>query len=127
MELSYDAFEKVFNLHLHGTLSYPVTLGKDGSGNITRLDNTLSGLPKRLELTVDELASAKSQLETAKIEVQKPFEGEEELAQKSKRLIELNAMLHLDVKENEIVSDDSPSNELHDQTVYGNQKKGMSL
>lgn len=43
------------------------------------------------------------QLENAKVEVQKPFPQEEELKTKTERLNELNALLNLDKKENEIV------------------------
>ena len=64
---------------LKGELGYPVTLGTDTFGNITRLDNALEGLPKRLEMNEMELDNIKKQFETAKVDVERPFPQEEEL------------------------------------------------
>ena len=82
---------------------YPVTLGTDTFGNITRLDNALEGLPKRLEMNEMELDNLKKQFETAKVDVERPFPQEEELKAKTDRLNELNALLNVDKRENEIV------------------------
>jgi len=84
-------------------LGYPVTLGTDTFGNITRLDNALEGLPKRLEMNEMELDNIKKQFETAKVDVERPFPQEEELKAKTDRLNELNALLNVDKRENEIV------------------------
>jgi len=72
-------------------------------GNITRLDNVLEGLPKRLEMNEQELDNLKKQFETAKVDVERPFPQEEELKTKTARLNELNALLNVDKRENEIV------------------------
>lgn len=72
-------------------------------GNITRLDNALEGLPKRLEMNEMELDNIKKQFETAKVDVERPFPQEEELKAKTDRLNELNALLNVDKRENEIV------------------------
>lgn len=80
-----------------------VSLGTDTFGNITRLDNALEGLPKRLEINEQELENVKTQFETAKVDVEKPFNQEEELKTKTARLNELNALLNVDKRENEIV------------------------
>ena len=53
--------------------------------------------------SVEQLENTRVQLENAKAEVQKPFPQEEELATKTARLNELNALLNLDKTENEIV------------------------
>ena len=82
---------------------YPVTLGTDAFGNITRLDNALEGLPKRLEMNEMELDNIKKQFETAKVDVERLFPQEEELKAKTDRLNELNALLNVDKRENEIV------------------------
>ena len=82
---------------------YPVTLGTDTFGNITRLDNALEGLPKRLEMNEMELDNIKKQFETAKVDVERPFPQEEGLKAKTDRLNELNALLNVDKRENEIV------------------------
>lgn len=90
-------------MKLKGELGHPVVLGTDTYGNITRLDNTLDGLPKRLEMNEQELENTKKQFETAKVDVQRPFPQEEELTTKTARLNELNALLNVDKRENEIV------------------------
>ena len=71
--------------------------------NITRLDNALKGLPKRLEMNEMELDNIKKQFKTAKVDVERPFPQEEELKAKTDRLNELNALLNVDKRENEIV------------------------
>ena len=102
-ELSFDTFAKEYKVKLKGELGYSVSLGTDTFGNITRLDNALEGLPKRLEINEQELENVKTQFETAKVDVEKPFNQEEELKTKTARLNELNALLNVDKRENEIV------------------------
>ena len=102
-ELSFDTFAKEYKVKLKGELGYSVSLGTDTFGNITRLDNALEGLPKRLEMNEQELDNVKTQYETAKVDVEKPFNQEEELKTKTARLNELNALLNVDKRENEIV------------------------
>ena len=102
-ELSFDTFSKEYVIKLKGELGYFVSLGTDTFGNITRLDNALEGLPKRLETNEQELDNVKKQFETAKVNVEKPFNQEEELKTKTARLSELNALLNVDKRENEIV------------------------
>ena len=101
MELYFEARE--YKVRLKGELGYPVTLGTDTFGNITRLDNALEGLLKRLEMNEMELDNLKKQFETAKVDVERPFPQEEELKAKTARLNELNALLNVDKRENEIV------------------------
>ena len=101
MELYFEARE--YKVRLKGELGYPVTLGTDTFGNITRLDNALEGLPKRLEMNEMELDNIKKQFETAKVDVERAFPQEEELKAKTDRLNELNALLNVDKRENEIV------------------------
>lgn len=86
---------------------YNVPLGTDIFGNIQRLDNTLASLSDKLEACKEQLAGTRQQLETAKKDVQVPFPHEDELAAKTKRLAELDAMLNLDKTDNEIVTGDS--------------------
>ena len=102
-ELSFDTFEKEYKVKLKGELGYSVSLGTDTFGNITRLDNALEGLVKRLEINEQELDNVKKQFEIAKVDVEKPFNQEEELKTKTARLNELNALLNVDKRENEIV------------------------
>ena len=102
-ELSFDTFSKEYVIKLKGELGYFVSLGTDTFGNITRLDNALEGLAKRLETNEQELENVRKQFETAKVDVEKPFVQEEELKVKTERLNELNALLNVDKRENEIV------------------------
>lgn len=103
MELSFDTVERTYKVALKGKLRYNVTLGSDLYGNITRLDNALEGLEKRLDTAVAELENTKKQFDTAKVEVTKPFAQEDELKSKTARLDELNILLNMDKPENEIV------------------------
>jgi hypothetical protein len=103
MELSFDSFNKVYDIALKGELTHSISLGTDVFGNITRLDNLLDGMDSKLKTCVENLESTKSQLVTAKAEVEKPFPQESELNDKSIRLNEINIALNLDKRENEIV------------------------
>ena len=103
MELSFDTFSREYKITLIHQLRHTVTLGTDIYGNIQRLDNTLGAFEERMAACTEQLENTRVQLENAKAEVQKPFPQEEELKTKSARLNELNAMLNLDKRENEIV------------------------
>ena len=91
---------------LKGQRKYPVALGKDPLGCIIRLDNSLNNFPERITSAENELATLKQQQEAAQIEVEKPFPQEEELAEKSARLAELNAQLDMDEKGHEPEQDE---------------------
>ena len=119
MELSFNTFEKEYVLTLVGELRHSVSLGPDVFGNITRLDNIITALPDRLKVCEDRLAETKKQLENAKVEVEKPFPQETELSEKMERLAELNALLDMDHKENEIVDGEIAEN--------GNDDKSKEL
>ena len=103
MELCFDPMFREYKITLIGALRHQVFLGSDVYGNIQRLDNALEGLPASLSKTQEAIKSAQQNLEQAKAELNKPFPFEEELATKSARLGELNAMLDMDKPENEIV------------------------
>ena len=103
MELSFDTFSKEYRITLTGKLRHTVPLGTDIFGNILRLDNAVSAMPERQTACREQLENIKTQLESAKAESQKPFPKEEELKQKSARLAELNTLLDMDKKDNELV------------------------
>lgn len=103
MELFFDSFSREYRITLKHELRHTVTLGTDIYGNIQRLDNALNSFQEKLTACEAQLENTKVQLENAKLEVQKPFPQEEELKTKTARLNELNAMLNLDKRENEIV------------------------
>ena len=102
MEMSFDTFEKQYKVTLVGMMRYPVALGTDIHGNITRLDNAISSMPDKLKATEALLENTKTQLANAKEQIEKPFPQEDELRTKSARLDELNIMLNMDHKDNEI-------------------------
>ena len=56
-----------------------------------------------IELQKQELESVEKQLATARKEVEKPFDKEQELTEKTERLSVLNGLLNVDKKQNEIV------------------------
>ena len=99
MEVFYDTVGTNYCLNLCGKAKYKVELGSDPLGNLTRIENELAKLPARLEAAQIKLAETIEQLETAKVEVQKPFTFEEELKEKSERLNALNIELNLDKKD----------------------------
>ena len=96
MELSYNTFEKQFQITLKGEMSHHVSLGTDARGNLTRLDNALVGIPGRLERGQEQLENLRNQQAAAQVELTKPFPQEAELAEKSARLAELDAALSMD-------------------------------
>lgn len=98
MRVSFDAINRVFVLNLKGKLSHNVDVGSDALGNITRINNLLGNLPMELKEAQTKLENVEHQLETAKIEVQKPFAQETELEEKLERLSAVNALLNMDEK-----------------------------
>ena len=103
MELSFDTLSKEYKIVLIGELRHTVVLGTDIFGNILRLDNAIGAMPERQISCKEQLEDTKVQLENAKVESQRPFPHEEELKTKSARLAELNTLLDMDKKDNEIV------------------------
>ena len=103
LELSFDTFEKAYQVKIKGCLSRSVSLGTDAIGNITRIDNAIEKIPERLEAKSRELSTLEQQFVTAKAEVEKPFDKEEELTEKTNRLNVLNGLLNVDKRENELV------------------------
>ena len=98
LSLRFDAFRTEYQALLKGQRKYTVPLGTDPLGNIIRLDNSLNNFPERINSAENELATLHQQQAAAQIEVEKPFPQEEELAEKSARLAELNAQLDVDEK-----------------------------
>ena len=98
LSLRFDTFRSEYQAILKGQRRYPVALGTDPLGNIIRLDNSLNNFPERINSAENELATLHQQQAAAQIEVEKPFPQEEELAEKSARLAELNAQLDVDEK-----------------------------
>ena len=106
LSLRFDTFRNEHQAVLKGKLKYPVSLGSDPHGNIVRLDNALSNFTDRITAAENELTTLHQQQAAAQIEVEKPFPQEEELAEKSARLAELNAQLDVDEKSHDPEQDE---------------------
>ena len=109
MKVTFDSFNRKFVMSLKGELSHNFELGSDAFGNITRLHNVLDGMAGKLSEAETKLNNVTHQLETAKIEVQKPFPAEEELKEKMERLAELDALLNMDEKGGTPVLENEPT------------------
>lgn len=120
MVLAYDGRSNEYRITLKGTLSHTVTLGADVFGNITRLDNALENLAGSLEAEQNRLEETKTQLENARTELATPFAREEDLAEKTARLKELNILLNMDEKDKTLM-DDGPDEgeEIPERKVVG--------
>ena len=103
MELYFDTVQRNYVVKLKGETSRDVPLGDDAHGNIVRIDNGIERFEETLADTKNSLENTEKQFETAKQEIEKPFAKEEELRAKTARLDELNILLNMDKKENEIV------------------------
>ena len=95
MTLSYDSFAQEFHLDLQREATHRISLSNSAVGNITRIDNALAAIETKLTQSTEQLAGLREQLETAKGELGKPFPMEQELAEKTARLVELDSLLNL--------------------------------
>ena len=116
MSVSFDSFFSKFTVNLKGSISHEVEIGADPLGNLQRLSNALEGMNGKMKTVEQKLDNVEHQLETAKIEVTKPFPQEAELAEKLERLTELNALLNMDEKGGDgIDMDDEPETDSGEQ------------
>ena len=115
LELFFDSGKRTYCVTVKGETSRSVDLGDDVHGNITRIDNGVERFNESLEVARSSLEDTKNQLETAQKEVAKPFVQEEELKVKLARLDELNILLNMDKKENEIVGGEPDEGEASDK------------
>jgi len=119
MELYFDTVQRNYVVKLKGETSRDIPLGDDAHGNIVRIDNGIERFEETLADTKNSLENTEKQFETAKQEIEKPFAKEEELRAKTARLDELNILLNMDKKENEIVGGEPDEGE----TVGGRKEK----
>ena len=117
MAVSFDSFNHKFVMNVKGQLSHNLEIGSDPLGNITRINNALESMPRQLEEAQTKLSTVEHQLETAKVEVTKPFAQETELAGKLERLSALNALLNMDEKGDNAIGmdDDAPEVKIADK------------
>ena len=112
MELYFDTMMRNYVVKLKGETSRDVPLGEDVHGNIVRIDNGIERFEETLADTRNNLENTQKQMETAKAEIEKPFVHEEELKAKTARLDELNILLNMDKRENEIVGGEPDEGEI---------------
>ena len=119
MSVSFDSFFSKFTISLKGSLSHEVEIGADPLGNLQRLSNALEGMTGKMADVEQKLSNVEHQLETAKVEVTKPFAQEQELAEKLERLAELNTLLNMDEKGDNALDmgDDEPEEENGEQSA----------
>ena len=117
MAVSFDSFNHKFVMNVKGQLSHNLEIGSDPLGNITRINNALESMSRQLEEAQTKLVTVEHQLETAKVEVTKPFAQEAELAEKLDRLSALNALLNMDEKGDNAIGmdDDTPDVKIADK------------
>ena len=128
MAVSFDAFNQKFVMNLKGQLSHNLEVGSDPIGNIARINHALESMPKQLMEAQTKLETVEHQLETARVEVTKPFAQEAELAEKLERLSALNALLNMDEKGNDgIDMDDEPEAPKSEKEVADRPAKNTPL
>ena len=98
LRAQFDSFSQQYKLSIKGKTTHTMEVGPDPAGNITRINNVVTGLGKNLEKAEQQLQSLHEKVESAKAEIMRPFPQEEELAAKLARLREVNAMLDMDDK-----------------------------
>ena len=111
LNVTFDSFNNKFVMNVKGAMSHPMEVGTDPLGNITRINNALEAIPAQLEEAQTKLSNVEHQLETAKAEVDKPFQQEAELSEKLERLAELNSLLNMDEKGDDAIGMDDEAAE----------------
>lgn len=112
--IQFNSLSQYYIMSLKKELYYPVELGNDVYGNLTRIDNAIENIPKSLKVEKELLQNTLQQLHNAELEVKKPFEKEDELNDALKKLSKINKELDLDKKENildtSVQNDDKETN-----------------
>ena len=117
-EIGYEKFWQSFYVALVGKVRTQVKIGDDANGLIVRLNNAIDSMETTQREHEGKLAALEKEIETTKMEIEKPFALEAELEEKLQRLSVLNAELSLDKKENELVDEDEgePSEDEEERT-----------
>ena len=121
LELGFNSVEKQFTMTMKNNFSHSIFLGNDIYGNIQRIDNKLESIDDKIPSLELQLEDLKKQLENAKIEVEKPFPKEQELKEKMKKLEEINILLKINEKENQVL-DTSKSEEIEEEKEEKNRE-----
>ena len=119
--LHYRFLASKFVATLKGKMGHEVELGADALGNIQRLNNALDAMPAQLAEIKQKRVNVEHQLETAKIEVEKPFPKEAELKEKQERLNALNSLLNMNEKDFSTLGADGAETENYELQDTGNK------
>jgi hypothetical protein len=104
-------FVQSIKAEIKGNLTYFADLDVHNAlGNITRLENAFSNIPKRFKRLEDKLGKLKADISTAEKELTKSFPQEEEFVTKSARLEELNKIFNVEEEIIAEISDDDEDN-----------------
>lgn len=114
---SFNSINNKFVMSLKGQLSYNIEVGTDPFGNITRINHALESITTELADAKLKLKNVERQLETAKVEVTKPFAQEVELSEKLDRLSALNALLNMDEKSSDEVNKENDASKHPELTI----------
>ncbi|MFQ9978450.1 helicase-related protein [Clostridium cadaveris] len=110
LKLRKNLFYEKHELLIHGNLKYTVDLGDSAHGNMLRIENVLNNLESKMENIETKIEEYKRNLEQSKLEYEKPFPYEEALKEKLSRQFELNSLLDLNKKDNEVIVDEDALN-----------------
>ena len=125
MQVTFDPFQKAFDLNLKGAISHHMEVGTDPVGNITRMNNTLSGMEKKMHTCEEKLTTVKNQLETAKVEVTKPFPDEEKLNTMLERLTFLNSQLDMDETGKKEEQSEEKAPEKYEKSISDSEERNI--
>lgn len=103
-----QSFGKVF-LNLQGATTYNIELGTSELGNLTRIENAINEIPKKLEEVKSQLESYHNQIKVTEEELSKPFPYADELKEKSARLAKLNVELTISERGQNQTPENSPT------------------
>ena len=107
MYLEFNTFEKVFQVALKNIKTYRATLGNDKVGVVTRINNALESIMKRIEDNQQKLQNLELQLKNAQETLSIPFAHEQELQESLERLKEVNKSLKIgEIKETVDIDDE---------------------
>lgn len=104
--LRKNTFFEKYEVIIHGNLKYSVDLGDSAHGNIVRLENAINALESKMQNIESKIEEYKRNMEQSKLEYEKPFQYEEDLKNKLTRQFELNALLDLNKKDEEVLADE---------------------
>ncbi len=96
LDVFLDSLEGCVKMSIKGMASYSITMSESAIGNITRIDNAISNIEKRVAETEDNIKKLEIKLEDSKAELMRPFPQEQELSEKLARQTELSYLLNLD-------------------------------